>query len=198
MYMAMDIGDMADYEAVKKAILKRYNVSEEAYRQVCSRTKNKEESCLELTTDLMDLCRKWLTEYTTLSDVLEKLVIKQFVSMLPEELRIWVHEHKPMTCAEAGQWVDEYTQAGATPLSTTGNHVAAKKPAETGQKKCYACGQTGHVSWNYPSSKAFKPGGAPSGKPPPHRSWKATMAAAVATATAAAQWTYQGTQVLPV
>ena len=42
----------------------------------------------------MDLCWKWLTECTTLSDILEKLVIEQFVSTLPEDLRVWVHEHE--------------------------------------------------------------------------------------------------------
>lgn len=167
-YMAMDTGDTGDYEAVKKAILKRYDVSEESYRRKFrSRVKKKEESYSELATNLMDLCRKWLTECTTLSDVLEKLAIEQFVSTLPEEVRVWVREHKPATCAEAGQWADEYTQARAAPPSAPGKPAATKKPTETGPKKCYTCGQTGHVAWNCPSSsRSFKPSGASTGKPP--------------------------------
>ena len=43
--MAMDITDMADYEAVKKAVLKWYDVSEELYSSKFRlRTKKKEES----------------------------------------------------------------------------------------------------------------------------------------------------------
>ena len=44
-YMAMDITDTADYEAVKKAVLKWYDVSEELYSSKFRlRTKKKEES----------------------------------------------------------------------------------------------------------------------------------------------------------
>ena len=165
--MAMDTGDMGDYEAVKKAILKKYDVSEESYQQKFRSREKKKESYSELATNLMDLCCKWLAECTTLSEVQEKLVIEQFVSTLPEEVRGWVREHKPAMCAEAGQWADKYTQARAAPPSAPGKPAAAKKSAETGTKKCYICGQTGDVAWKcLSSSKTLKPSGASSGKPP--------------------------------
>ena len=143
-YMAVDAKDAGDYPIIKKAILQRYDVNEESYRRKFrARTRKTEESYTNLATDLMDLGRRWLQDCKTAEDVLEKIAIEQLLSALPEEVRVWVREHQPKTCAEAGHWADEHAQARSAPLMTPGKSVPPRKREEI---QCSRCGKTGHIA----------------------------------------------------
>ena len=96
------------YDSIKAAILTRYDINNEAYRHRF-RTASREggESNRELAVRLMDLQRTWLREYTTLEEVQEAIGLEQFLSSLPTEKRVWVHEKKPCTCVQADELADE-------------------------------------------------------------------------------------------
>ena len=42
------------------------------------------------------------------------IVTKQFITMLPEEIRVWVKECKPETSMIAGKLAEDYQQARKT------------------------------------------------------------------------------------
>ena len=143
-YMAVDTTDAGDYRAIKKAILQRYDVNEESYRRKFhARRRKTEESYTNLATDLMDLGRRWLQDCKTLADALDKIAIEQLLSALPEEIRVWVREHKPETCAEAGHWADEYAQARSAPLIIPGKAPPVRRREEI---QCLRCGKPGHIA----------------------------------------------------
>ena len=97
---------------MKKAILRRYDISPETYRQKFRATKKKDhEAYTELAARLQDLAKKWLTGCDTASAVLVKVVLEQFLDTVSVELRVWLCERKPTTVAEASSMADDYRAA---------------------------------------------------------------------------------------
>ena len=110
-YAALNVADASQYGKVKEAILRRYDINEETYRQ-CFRNERRKtiETYRELVARLHDLASKWTAECSTVEEVV-KLVVEQLATIMPADLRIWLAERKPTTGAEAGKLADDYCQA---------------------------------------------------------------------------------------
>lgn len=152
-YTALSTSDAADYTKVKEAILVRYNINSETYRQrVRGVRKQPNETYPELATRVLDLTNKWTRECTTVQELREVIAMEQFLNTLPENLRIWVRERKPATASEAGQLAEDYLQARGAPQSA--RRIDAPGPkGETDSRsglpenrRCHECGQTGHLA----------------------------------------------------
>ena len=151
-YAAMTTADSVDYKKVKEAILRRYDVSEETYRQRFRAARRKEgEAYVELVTRLQDLVRKWMAECESVGAVLDKVVGEQLLNTMPSELRVWISERKPATSAEAGRLADDYTQARRhLRRSNTETGRSSGGPAVPETRKCHNCGTEGHLKRNCP------------------------------------------------
>ena len=111
-YAGLSTEDASNYEKLKEAILQRYDITEESYRQRFRLVKKKSgESCRELTARLDDLASKWLKSCKSAEEVRDKIVLEHFLSMQPEEICIFVRERKPSTSEEAGRLADDFLQA---------------------------------------------------------------------------------------
>ena len=157
-YAALSVTDATDYRQVKGAILRRYDISEETYRQRFRNERRKVGEAYrelaarlhELAARLHDLARKWMAGCDTVDAVLEKLVVEQLASTMPTDLRIWVAERKPANRAEAGRLADDYAQAR--------RHIRQDKPdgedkssnGTVDVRKCHKCGAEGHFQRNCP------------------------------------------------
>ena len=110
-FAAVPTADSAKYEAIKAAILQRYDINEEAYRRrFRTAARGDGETNREHAVRLMELQRKWLKDCTTVEGLQEAIGLEQFLSTLPQEKRVWIHEKKPKSCAGAGELADEYDQ----------------------------------------------------------------------------------------
>ena len=99
-YAAMEPARAADYAEVKTTILRRYDISEDTYRQRFWVTMRKKgETYPELATRTEDLMEKWLKSCKTMEEVKQRFAVEQFFTSLPAEIRIWVRERDPKTCA---------------------------------------------------------------------------------------------------
>ena len=112
-YAAMSIMENNDYEKVKEAILKRYDITEETYRQRFRSTKkSREESYKEMYVRVNDLFQKWTKpDGKTGEEITEVINMEQLVDTMPPGVQIWVREHRPKTGVEAAEPADDYFDA---------------------------------------------------------------------------------------
>ena len=109
-FAALPTADSTNYDEIKKAILQRYDINEEAYqRRFRSVVRGEGESNREHAVRLLELEKKWLKKYDS-EKVYEAIGLEQFLNTLPVEKRVWVYEKKPDTCIRAGELADEYEQ----------------------------------------------------------------------------------------
>ena len=136
-YAALSNDDSKEYEKVKEAIFRRYNINEETYRQRFRAVKWKmNETPMEMVTRIKDLAEKWLKTTTTKEEVIDAVVKEQFIEVLPEEAKVWVKEHKPDSSQKAGSLAEDFRQARKKELW---------HPTKS-TKQCHNCGKHGHLT----------------------------------------------------
>ena len=88
-YAALPPEDAKTYNTVKEAILRRYDINEETYRQRFRQLRPKDgESPQELITRLRDLATRWARKSESRDDLLDLIVREQFLVILPEDIRV--------------------------------------------------------------------------------------------------------------
>ena len=179
-FAALPVSDSADYDAIKTAVLIRYDINEDSYKNRFRSSKRKEgETNREFGVRMMDSLTKWLKEHKTVNQVHQVLGIEQFLSSLPVEKRLWLVERKPKTCLQAGEWLDEYEQARRQDVrllkprdkapgkeSGEGDRDAGPKESQLEYRslqrqlpRCYNCHKMGHVASRCPKNAATFFGG---------------------------------------
>ena len=138
-FAALPTENSDDYEAIKTAVLTRYDINEEAYRRRFRTTTRMEgETNRELAVKMMDLQTKWLNECSMVEEVHEVVGIEQFLNTLKPEKRLWVME--PKTCVKAGELADEYELPRQH--EPRQERTDFKKTTQD-QRKCHFCGKLG-------------------------------------------------------
>ena len=162
-YTRMSDADASDYDKLKKALLTRYNYTEDGYRKrFREATPETEETPDQFVIRLKNYLAKWL-ELSGSSpqnfDALVDLIVKeQFINACSEDLAMYLLERGPKDLVELTKWAQKYLIAHKEQL---GKNKATVQPRRVDQKKttqskpdssqghqrslqCYRCHGFGH------------------------------------------------------
>ena len=162
-YTRMSDADASDYDKLKKALLTRYNYTEDGYRKRFREAMPEtEETPDQFVIRLKNYLAKWL-ELSGSSpqnfDALVDLIVKeQFINACSEDLAMYLLERGPKDLVELTRWAQKYLIAHKEQL---GKSKATVQPRRVDQKKttqskpdssqgrqrllqCYRCRGFGH------------------------------------------------------
>ncbi|XP_015283841.1 PREDICTED: zinc finger and SCAN domain-containing protein 30-like, partial [Gekko japonicus] len=111
---SMDSGEISESGTVKvkEEVLGDDSASMEMRRQRFRQFRYQEaEGPREVCSQLWYLCHRWLKpERHTKEQILELLILEQFLAILPLDIQSWVREHEPETCSQAATLAEEFLQ----------------------------------------------------------------------------------------
>ena len=89
-FVAMDMDDTDDYTLVKEAIMKKYNIRPETYRQKFRTSEILPgETPREFYVRLKEYLQKWIRpEKHSVKEITEMIILKQFMDMLGADMAI--------------------------------------------------------------------------------------------------------------
>ena len=158
----------SDYDKMKIALMKRYDLTEDGYRRKFRvSTPEIDESPDQFIVRLSTYLIRWLelskTEKTF--EGLKDLIVKeQFINSCPKELAVHLRERAPETLEEIAKIADQYLEAHGkhvfsparskppTPPEKDDNRTPA---SDTTPLHCYRCNGRGHRSANCPTRKCY-------------------------------------------
>ncbi|KAI3355662.1 hypothetical protein L3Q82_004257 [Scortum barcoo] len=158
---ALPLEDSLNYDTVKTAILRIYELVPEAYRQKFrGHKRGSTQTYVEFAREKGTLFDKWCAacKVEDFASLRELILLKEFKKCLPERLVVHLNEQKVKTLSVAAVLADEYVLMHKTvfpPLSTEKRPMAvnpssAPKVTAPGkeERECYYCHKTGHVIAN--------------------------------------------------
>ncbi|XP_038147575.1 uncharacterized protein LOC119787665 [Cyprinodon tularosa] len=101
------------YNELKAALLAKFDISPETYRQrFRSTVVPPDESPAETYSRLKGLFRRWIrpTQHTK-EQIGEAIILEQFLRVLPPEMRTWVKEHEPKDGQHAAKLATQFLNA---------------------------------------------------------------------------------------
>jgi hypothetical protein len=166
------------YREIKSAVFARFEVSAESNRQQfrgIRRDDVKNEMYSEFATRLQEAAKRWLTEADVINNagkLFETIVMEQFTSILPVELKIWLAEKKTSEVSKAARLLDDYlevkklahaTAVGVSAVTVQGVGEMQVRPGYAGSG---GQGKDYRPPYRPPPPKFPQPPPAPPSKPP--------------------------------
>ena len=163
-YATLPTENCADYDLVKAAVLKSFELVPEAYRQKFrTQRKTENQSYVEFLREKENALDKWCDSKRIDGDAekLRQLILaEEFLNCVPEEVRVHLSERKTDVTYEMAALADKYilTHRKTKEKTFTGNRVKFKaelRPKEENRRTfqsssrtvvCYKCGKAGHIA----------------------------------------------------
>ncbi|PIK45484.1 hypothetical protein BSL78_17652 [Apostichopus japonicus] len=178
-YTSLPVESLNSYSELKRAILARYQLNAETYRQKFrNSTKENNESYEEWGVRLKSFLERWLDTAGVKSgespDFQELILIEQALEQIPKELGIWLREKQPKGLTELTKLADEYVSvrgikySGPSQSRYRFNQNASKSNQQpvvkqsapdikinssvkgNANRACFICGNTAHLAYQCP------------------------------------------------
>ncbi|XP_070792477.1 uncharacterized protein [Pituophis catenifer annectens] len=131
-FRGLEARDQENYEKVKAAILRgealRTERQRQHFRQFCCQVV---EDPRRIHSQLQELCRQWLKpERRTKEQILELLILEQFLASLPPELRSWIQARRPESCSQAVALVEDFLMSQQEAKTRTSQGPLKEEPVD--------------------------------------------------------------------
>lgn len=112
-YVAMEPEESLEYNHVRQAILDKFEINSETYRQrFRSHSLRENESAKELQVRLKDLYEKWMNpRHRTKEEVGDQIILEQFLKLLNPETRMWVKQNNLTSSKQAAEMAENFMAA---------------------------------------------------------------------------------------
>jgi len=160
-----------DYDNLKEALLKRYQLSAEGFK-IRFRTVKPEagETPIQFLTRLDNYIQRWieLAKVDKTYEGLKALFIQeQYLDVCPKELALFLRERTPATLTDLGTIAEKYIEAHATKIvSGIDPRNTRIRSLQTEPRRCHLCGSPSHLQRQCPKKATSTP---KSVTPPPPR-----------------------------
>ena len=154
-YASMPDTDLDNYDQLKLALLKRYQLTEEGFRKRFRESKSeKGETVYQFVARLSRYFRRWveLSGINKTYDGLEDFMVReQYLSTCGQDLTIFLRERIPKDTKEMTRLAEQYIEARGVEYGSDSNSktAAAAFPVRSpsyGEKQCYICHRTNHIA----------------------------------------------------
>ncbi|XP_058634631.1 uncharacterized protein LOC131542202 [Onychostoma macrolepis] len=169
---ALTLEQSLNYEVMKNAVLRAYELVPEAYRQKFrNHVKTPSQTFVEFARDKANLFEKWCVanKVVTFEQLKELMLLEEFKNCLPEKIVIYLNEQKVSFLSEAAVFSDEFvlTHKVVFPSLVKRNfsdRVRSSKDSPTVPKnassvlnvenrECFYCHEVGHLIGTCPTLK---------------------------------------------
>ena len=172
-YSRLPVRDAQDYEKLKDALLKRFNLTEEGFKQ---KFKSAKPEIGEAPAQYIARLESYLTRWIELANVpkdfdglMDLMVREQYLESCPVQLAIFLRERKPSRLDELADLAEQYLDAHASSKSYSAKpvvrnqdtHERRNEKSHSSQevktdrnsrpeilRKCFNCGKAGHIARN--------------------------------------------------
>ena len=153
-----------DYDQVKLALMKRYDLTEDGYRRKFRVSKpESDESPDQFIVRLSKYLMRWieLSKTTESFEGLRDLIVKeQFINSCPKELAVHLRERAPENLDQIAKIADQYLEAHGRRLfnpvkneapEQTDDDESERTLSDSSTVRCFKCNGRGHKSFNCPN-----------------------------------------------
>ena len=162
-YSGMSDEDALDYKKLQRALLQRYDFTEQGYRERFRGAKPEgQESPSQFIVRISNYFCKWVElagVEKTFEGVSELVVREQFTNSCPKDVSVFLKERSPKNLEELAQLVEQYLNAHNKKLATKApvvkQDVKDNRPSlpwsQRDATRCYACDGRGHKAVECPN-----------------------------------------------
>ncbi len=168
---ALTLEQSLDYDAMKNAVLRAYELVPEAYRQKFrSLVKTPRQTFVEFARDKANLFEKWCAanKVDTFEQLKELILLEEFKNSLAEKIVVYLNEQKVSSLSDVAVFSDEFVLTHSVVFSPTKRNfpdrgrssknatVIPKNilSAESSEnRECFYCHEVGHLMANCPTLK---------------------------------------------
>ncbi len=118
-----------DYEQVKIAVLRIYELVPEAYRQKFRNHIKTDETYVEFVREKESMFDRWCAsmKVTTYEELRELILLEEFKNCLPERVETYLNEQKVLKCSAAATLADEYVLTHKSVFGTVQNSSSSSR-----------------------------------------------------------------------